>query len=504
MGPSYQSQSVNADAQDTIGWYVEVIESQTGKSAMALYPTPGCALFATLPGLPLRGQFEINGREFAVSGPNFCEVMANGSFNVIAQVQNDLNPVSFTASPSQLLFASGGLVYLYYLQTMMNSAGVNQPAGTFVQIPAATFTLPSGANGFISLVEYSDGFFFVLLALSQKFYISANFDASSWTGLQSIIVSIFSDNLLSMIVNHRQPWMMGRKRSVAYYDSGSSQIFDVVPGGDIENGIASTFGISRLDNSLFWWDQDERGSSVARRAQGYTPTRISNHAIEFAVQGYPNKALDAVCYSYQDQGHAFWVSYFPSANKTWVYDVATGMWHKRQFGEGLAATAHRSWNHSFAFGLHLVGDWKTGNIYRQDIALTADFGTPIQRIRRAPVISTENKWIYHSELQIDLETGLGPEPPLLDGVGNPRDPQIFLRWSDDSGHTWSNSYALNCGQMGAFKTRAIRRRLGRSRNRVYEISTSDPIPWRIIDADLTASPGFAPAERMGKMYQKVS
>jgi hypothetical protein len=180
------------------------------------------------------------------------------------------------------------------------------------------------------------------------------------------------------------------------------------------------------------------------------------------------------------------------------------MWGKRQFGEGVAATAHRSWNHTFAFGLHLVGDWKTGNIYKQDISLTTDFGTPIQRIRRAPVISTENKWIYHSELQIDLETGLGPEPPLLDGAGNPRDPQIFLRWSDDSGHTWSNSYPMNCGQMGAFKTRAIRRRLGRSRNRVYEISTSDPIPWRIIDADLTASPGFAPAERMGKMYQKVS
>lgn len=512
VGPSYPSQSVNADCQDTINWYPEVVESGTGKSMMVLYPTPGTSVFVTLPGFPLRGQYEINGRHFAVSGTNFCEVLGAGAFNVIGQVANDLLPVSMVASFQQLLIVSAGKLYLYQLQTQANSnntviGGVtpaNLNAGLFFQIPPNTFSNPDGSNGFITVVEFSDGFFFALLGSTLKFYISSNFDASSWTGLQAITVSVFSDNIVSMIVNHRQPWMMGRKRSVAYHDSGSSQIYDVVPGGDIENGISSIFGISRLDNSIFWWDRDERGEGIARRAQGYTPARVSNHAIEFAVQGYPKKATDVICYSYQDQGHTFWVSYFPSANKTWVYDVATGMWHRRQSGVAANATAHLSQNHAYAFGFNLVGDWNSGNIYKLDISLTQDTGLPIQRIRRAPVISTENKWIFHSELQIDMETGLGPDPPLLDGQGNPRSPILLVRWSDDSGHTWSNYYPLDAGQAGKFKTRAIKRRLGRSRNRVYEISTTDNIPWRIIDADLTATPGFGPSERMPKLYQKVT
>jgi hypothetical protein len=85
-----------------------------------------------------------------------------------------------------------------------------------------------------------------------------------------------------------------------------------------------------------------------------------------------------------------------------------------------------------------------------------------------------------------------------------RDPMINLRWSDDGGHTWSNEYPVGAGQSGKFKTRCEWRRLGRSRDRVYELSMSDPIPWRILEADLLASPGFTSSERIVSQYRKVS
>ena len=97
--------------------------------------------------------------------------------------------------------------------------------------------------------------------------------------------------------------------------------------------------------------------------------------------------------------------------------------------------------------------------------------------------------MFHHQLQVDLEAGLGPTPPLLDGGGAARDPQIGLRWSDDGGHVWSNTHLADAGQVGEYRDRAIWRRLGRSRDRIYEISVSDPIPWRIIDAFLEISPG---------------
>jgi hypothetical protein len=80
---------------------------------------------------------------------------------------------------------------------------------------------------------------------------------------------------------------------------------------------------------------------------------------------------------------------------------------------------------------------------------------------------------------------------------------VELRYSNDGGHTWSNPRQLDCGKLGQYKTRVIARRLGRGRDRVYEISTTDPFPVRIIDAYLKATPGFQPQERLSDQLRKV-
>jgi hypothetical protein len=85
-----------------------------------------------------------------------------------------------------------------------------------------------------------------------------------------------------------------------------------------------------------------------------------------------------------------------------------------------------------------------------------------------------------------------------------RDPKMMLRWSDDGGKRWSNERQLDCGQARNFKKRVIARRLGQSRDRIYEIATTDPIPWRIVDAYLNADPGFTPQERLPKSLSKMA
>jgi hypothetical protein len=89
-----------------------------------------------------------------------------------------------------------------------------------------------------------------------------------------------------------------------------------------------------------------------------------------------------------------------------------------------------------------------------------------------------------------------------------RPPQITLQWSDDGGHTWSNSYPIVTGSIPGsgpqqnWKTRVLWRRLGRSRDRIYQVQAQDPVPWRLIDGYLMASPGFEPTERLAKVYGK--
>ena len=67
----------------------------------------------------------------------------------------------------------------------------------------------------------------------------------------------------------------------------------------------------------------------------------------------------------------------------------------------------------------------------------------------------------------------------------------MLRWSDDGGHTWSNEHWVGIGKIGEYGRRAIWRRLGMTlklRDRVYELSGSDPVKIAIMGAELFASP----------------
>ena len=224
---------------------------------------------------------------------------------------------------------------------------------------------------------------------------------------------------------------------------------------------------------------------VAWRSNGYTPQRISTHAVEVDLSSQAG-ASSIVSYSYQDSGHLFWVLYIPGAQWSWVYDVSEGLWHKRAFWVAASATyeAHRSWNHVYAFGKHLVGDWASGNVYEMTQSTYTDNGSVIRRLRRSPTVLNEMNRVYLLELRVNMNTGNGPQPPLTDGAGNPRAPQVMLRVSRDGGSTWGNQHVRPCGFAGEYGTFVRFQRLGYGRRPVFELSVTDPIPWAIVDAYL--------------------
>ena len=92
----------------------------------------------------------------------------------------------------------------------------------------------------------------------------------------------------------------------------------------------------------------------------------------------------------------------------------------------------------------------------------------------------------HHSLQVEIMSGIG-----LDGDVQGTDPQIMLRWSDDGGHTWSNEHWVSAGKIGEYHRRAIWRRLGMTtklRDRLYEISGTDPCEISIMGAEIFITP----------------
>jgi len=299
------------------------------------------------------------------------------------------------------------------------------------------------------------------------------------------------DNLVSLIVDHREVYLLGEASSEVWVDVGSYPFpFQRVPGTSTQHGIAAKFSMSRLGNSFAYVSRNSRGQGQIMMMNGYVPTRISTHAVE---QTLLNQYIDdAISWTYQLEGHECYVVTFPTLDLTWVYDISTQMWHKWLYVDNQNVFHRHRGNCSAVFqGLVMVGDYQNGQIYELDPNNYTDNGDEIRRIRRAPHIVTDLQREYLEELQIQFQPGVG-----LTGITTPlnnevvgADPQAMLRWSNDGGSTWSNEHWTTIGQIGRYKNRAIWRRLGWARDRVFEVVVTDPINAVIISANLKASEG---------------
>jgi len=291
------------------------------------------------------------------------------------------------------------------------------------------------------------------------------------------------DNLVSLIVDHREVYLLGETSSEVWVDVGSFPFpFQRIPGTSTQHGIAAKFSVSRLGNSFAYVSRNNRGQAQIMMMNGYVPTRISTHAVE---QTLLNQYIDdAISWTYQQEGHECYVVSFPTLDLTWVYDISTTMWHK-WLSIDTTNTYHRHrGNCSAVFnGKVYVGDFDNGIIYLLDPNNYTDNGGEIRRLRRAPHIVTDLQREYLEELQIQFQPG----------VGNQSDPgqipQAMLRWSNDGGSTWSNEHWTSIGAVGLYKNRAIWRRLGWARDRVFEVVVTDPVNAVIISSNLKASQG---------------
>ena len=80
-----------------------------------------------------------------------------------------------------------------------------------------------------------------------------------------------------------------------------------------------------------------------------------------------------------------------------------------------------------------------------------------------------------------------PTPATVATAGE--NPAVMLRLSNDGGKTWISEQMRTAGRSGEYWRRVRWNRLGMARRRVFEVSVSDPIPWRITGAYLKMAGG---------------
>ena len=469
LGSSYVTRSVNAADNRMVNIYPEIIP-EGGKEPAYLLRCPGLRHLTNAGSGPIRGLWTFGGYGYVVSGNAFFKIDAN--FNVTFKgTVLGTNMVNMSDNGIQLFIADDLYGYIY-----------NANTDVFAQITDPDFY---GAVG----VGFIDGYFVYNEPNSQKFWVTTLYDGSSVDPLDFASAEGSPDNLVTLIVDHREVWLFGTNSVEVWYNAGL-QDFPLarIQGAFNEIGCAAAYSVAKLDNALFWLGSDARGKGIVYRSKGYTGERVSTHAIEWQIQQYSNIA-DAVAYTYQQDGHAFYVLNFPTANTTWVYDVATGAWHERAGWLNNGFTRHRGNCQMFFANQVVIGDYVSGDLYAYDQRVYDDAGDIqkwLRTWRALPTGQNDLKRTAQHSLQLDCETGVG-----LDAGVQGSNPQVMLRWSDDGGHTWSNEHWKSMGAIGEYGHRTIWRRLGMTlkiRDRVYEISGTDPVKIAIMGAELILSP----------------
>lgn len=477
IGPSYVSQSVNVDCQRAVNLFPEINALGTGKEkeVASLVSTPGLTLLLTLPESPHRGLYTASNREvYAVGGNKLYSIDSNFLATQIGVLSSSDGPVSMADNGTQLVIVDGVSGYSWNMST-----------DTFEEITDEDFPTAD-------LVTFQDGYFICTQVDSQQFSISGLNDVT-FDGLDVASAEGVPDNLVGAIAFRQQLYLFGTQSLEVFYNSGDADFpFTRIQGAVVDVGGLAPFTIKKLADSIFWVGGDENGYGIVYQLQGFQPVRISTPSIEGIIRDVdPEDIEDATAWTYQKGGHEFYCLNLPGVDSTWVYDASTGMWHERRYLGHLGLGRHRAEAHTLAFGKNIVGDYENGNIYELDSdvytdEVTDDDPTPIIRQRTAPHLTSGLKNIFHKSFQLDMEVGVG-----LDGDVQGSNPSVMLRWSDDGGHSWSNERTKSIGQIGQTKTRVKFNRLGVSRDRIYEVTFSDPVPITLIGAELDVEEGVA-------------
>lgn len=465
VGPTYTLRSVNADCQRCVNLYPEINELGAASNGEigTLVGRPGLRLLTTCGDGPVRGIYTAaTGVTAIVSGSGVYRLSSNNTATLVGNLNTSTGRVGMADNGTQMVIVDGAYGYILSLST-----------GTLTQITSPNFP---GAD----TVTFQDGYFLFNNPKTGQFFFCALYDGFTYDALDFITAEGSPDNLVAVLSSQRQLWAVGTKTIEVWFNSGGNPPFARIDGAFIEYGCGAPFTFSKYANSVMWLGGGEQGAGIVWQAVGYQPKRISNHSVELAIQSYGDVS-NATAWVHQVQGHIFYTLNFPSANTSWVYDLSTGQWHERTYLNANGVyERERAECYTYANGLHIVGDYQNGKIYALDYATFTDAGDEIRWMRRAPRLSANLHRVRFDKFQLDAGYGVGLDGAPAVGV----DPQVELRISDDYGHTWRSAGLRSLGQIGEYGKRAIWRRLGMGRNRVFEISGSDPVSVTILGAEI--------------------
>ena len=376
---------------------------------------------------------------------------------------------------------SGAIASITVTAGVVTAVSVTAGGGSYVV--GDVLSAPASALG-----GTGSGFTFTLTGTTSAgsgfAYTLTGIGSSAFDPLDIAAKTGASDDIVTIDIMYRYVWLFGaRFETELWYNSGGADFaFSRLPGTYVEHGCASANSVAHTDVTMFWLGKDKEGNIIAFAGENNTAIRISTYAVETLWTDY-EVTNDAIGFVYQQRGHTFYVLTFPSADKTWVYDLAEKEWHERAWSDE-DGNEHRIRANccAFAFSEIVVGDWETGALYLLDEGTYTDDGQPIQRRKGFPHLVSDGNRVAFQRLIAEMQSGSAP------GLSTEESPEVSLRWSDTRGASWGNPVTQPIGSTGQYLTSIQWWRLGMGRDRVFELFWDFPYDTALTGAYIEAKP----------------
>lgn len=476
--------------------YLESSGSSNAKAQYYYLKIPGMRKFGTTDETNLgacRALFTTSsGRSFGVFGSGFYEIDSNGDKGFIANLKPGEGQVSIAENGNQMMLVDGKAGYIYDYST-----------ATFNIITDEYFPGNSEDTIAPTHVVFNDTRFLVNVPNSNSYYWSTEYymyalDNSSypydpsvangyWNPIQSGKKFAQADNIVGLAACQNYIWLFGYNSCEVHYDTGNynGQLYARYDGAIIQIGCLSNKSIANWANNVFWFGSDKTGALGIYTNNGMQPAKISTRGIEQMIE---NMTVydDAIGWVYSLSGHNFYVLYFPTASKTFVYDITMGSWHERtylNYDTGLLE-AHKALYSTSNFNKLIVGHISHSTIFQFDPKYyqndnAHDEGVNyIKCVKTTPLGFSNGVMVRYNAIQPILQQGAGLYDNNAQLVG--KNPLVWVRWSDDGGQSYTNERSAPIGTRGMYQTRSRILGCGMSRNRVWKIVVTDPIEVMLV------------------------
>lgn len=458
-GQTYNQPAVNLNSQRCVNLYPILDPMQTSISTIALRHTPGLVNLGSHGGLA---------REYLVYDDDLYAIIDNRFSKVVLDLPT--NTITSITSLGTLNTSSGFAEMARNSDTICMIDGPNY----YLFTPGTgVFRVGSSLN-FVeaSSVTSIDGYFLFSQAGTAVMFHTELSDPDVIDGLNFATAETKPDRLVKLTQNSGELWAFGESSVEIWYDAANPQAFAFSPrrGAVVNQGCAAGNSVTQFNNTLVWLDNRRK----IVMANGYNLERISTDPIEVEIRRY-DRVDDAVFFSYNFEGHEFLVCEFPSADVTWSFDAQTALWHERTSIVNNVSRRYLAQLNVSYQGADLVSSWNSNGLYRLDSSVYTEDGQYIERMRTLQPITDENKWRGISYFEVYTESGIG----LQEGQGS--NPLVELTVSKDGGHTYGVPLQASIGRIGKYKTRLKWNRLGTSRNWIFKLRITDPVPITLMN-----------------------